>query len=250
MNTLLVREIRSKTILTKFKIHDYVINPYVGCQHGCSYCYARFMKKFSNHLEPWGKFVDVKINAAELLASEIERKKTGTVWVSGVCDPYQPLERRYCLTRKCLDILADHGWPVVIQTRSPLILRDLDIIGGSVAMRAGLSITTGNDEVRKIFEPHATSISDRVKTLERLHEEGIVTYAMIAPILPGAEKLGKLLAGKVDYIIVDRMNYHYADHIYRKYGIEKALSQRYFSEVASSLVSFCRINGIECRVEF
>lgn len=245
-----VREICSKSILSPSKIYDYVVNPYVGCQHGCSYCYARFMKKFSKHSEPWGKFVDVKINAAELLAAEINRKKRGTVWISGVCDPYQPLESRYGLTRKCLDILSGHGWPVVVQTRSPLILRDLDILAAMSELRAGFSVTTGNDKVRKVFEPGAPSIEDRISALERLHLEGITTYAMVAPILPGAENLAELLIGKVDYILVDRMNYHYADHIYRKYGIERALSPIYFSEVAKRLDSTCKRNGIECRIVF
>ena len=117
-------------------------------------------------------------------------------------------------------------------------------------LRAGFSVTTGNDKVRKVFEPGAPSIEDRINALERLHLEGITTYAMVAPILPGAENLAELLVGKVDYILVDRMNYHYADHIYRKYGIERALSPIYFSEVAKRLDSTCKRNGIECRIVF
>jgi DNA repair photolyase len=88
---MIVREVQAKTILSVSKIHDYVVNPYTGCQHACSYCYASFMKRFTGHQEPWGEFVDAKINAPELLSKEILKKKVGTVWVSGVCDPYQPL---------------------------------------------------------------------------------------------------------------------------------------------------------------
>ena len=101
-----IKEIHSKSILSPSKIYDYVVNPYVGCQHACSYCYARFMKRFTGHKEPWGDFVDVKINAPDLLSKEIKKKRMGTVWVSGVCDPYQPLEAKYKLTRRCLEILA------------------------------------------------------------------------------------------------------------------------------------------------
>jgi DNA repair photolyase len=90
-----IKEIQTKAILSKSKIFPYVINPYIGFQHNCTYCYARFMKRFTGHREPWGQFVDVKINAIELLQNEITRKKPGRVWVSGVCDPYQPLERKY-----------------------------------------------------------------------------------------------------------------------------------------------------------
>ena len=245
-----LREIHSKTILSVSKIYDYVINPYVGCQHACTYCYARFMKKFSGHSEPWGEFVDVKINAADLLQIEINRKRKGVVWVSGVCDPYQPLEEKYMLTRRCLEILTQNSWPVVIQTRSPLVLRDMDILKKAVNMEVGFSITTADDSIRELFEPHAPSITDRLRALEELHNSGIRTYAMIAPLLPGAEALAEYLEGKVDYILVDRMNYHYADWIYRKYGLEDRLSDDFFYRTAREIANICRKSGIECRIVF
>jgi len=138
--------------------------------------------------------------------------------MSGVCDPYQPLEAQYKLSRQCLDILVQNNWPVAIQTRSPLVLRDMDIFKKSRTIEVGLSITTSNDQIRKAFEPSAPSIMERLKTIEALRESGIRTYVMIAPILPEAEKLIRILAGKVDYIIIDRMNYCYADRIYGEYG--------------------------------
>lgn len=107
---MIVKEIQSKSILSASKISPSVINAYRGCQHACLYCYARF----SGHTEPWGAFVDVKVNAPELLQREIARKKPDRVWVSGVCDPYQPLEEKYRLTRQCLEILAQHDWPVTV----------------------------------------------------------------------------------------------------------------------------------------
>lgn len=245
-----VKEIKPKTILSVSKIYDYVINPYVGCQHSCSYCYARFMKRFSGHLEPWGLFADVKINAPELLRKEITKKKRGRVWMSGVCDPYQPLEAKYELTRRCLEILAANEWPVTIQTRSPLVLRDLDILKGARDLEAGLSITTADDKIRRLFEPYATSVEDRLDTLEELHKNGIRTYAMIAPVLPGAEALAEVLAGKVDHIIIDRMNYHYADWIYRKNKMEDTLSDEYFRKVSDSITHVCKKSGITCEVVF
>ena len=172
---MIVKEIQAKTILSVSKIRDYVINPYVGCQHACSYCYARFMKRFTGHSEPWGEFVDVKINAAELLSREILKKKIGEVWVSGVCDPYQPLEAKYGLTRKCLEILARDDWPVFVQTRSPLVLRDIDILKEGQHFQVGLSITTADDNIRKLFEPHAPPIQDRIAALDTLHRAGIKT---------------------------------------------------------------------------
>ncbi len=77
---MIVKEVLAKSILSKSKIFDYVVNPYIGCQHGCSYCYARFMKRVTGHREPWGEFVDVKANAAGLLRTEIQKRRRGRVW--------------------------------------------------------------------------------------------------------------------------------------------------------------------------
>ncbi|MBJ6723920.1 SPL family radical SAM protein [Geomesophilobacter sediminis] len=245
---LIVREIKAKSILSASKIYPYVINPYVGCQHACSYCYARYMKKFTGHKEPWGSFVDVKVNAAELLAKEVGKKKRDSVWISGVCDPYQPLEAKYQLTRHCLEILAHNDWPVVVQTRSPLVLRDLDVLKTFKRVEVGFSVTTADDATRQIFEPHAPPIALRISALAELHRAGIRTYAMIAPVLPGAEALVTRLAGAVDYILVDRMNYHYADYLYRKYHLEENLSEGYFVWVSQSIRSDCSRLQIPCTV--
>jgi len=245
-----VREIQSKAILSKSKIYDYVINTYIGCQHACTYCYARFMKRFSKHKEPWGEFVDVKINAADLLKIEIGKKRQGSIWISGVCDPYQPLEAKYALTRKCLEILSGHHWPVSIQTRSPLVLRDMDIIREIPDIRVGFSITTADDNIRKLFEAGAPPVEERLRALGQLHGHGIRTYAMIAPILPGAEHLAKALEGKVDYILVDRMNYTYANWVYAKYGLQEGLSDDFFYRTSRRLADECSKSGIDCRLVF
>ncbi|MCE5346186.1 MAG: radical SAM protein [Bacteroidales bacterium] len=245
-----VKEIQSKTILSPSRIYDYVINPYVGCQHGCQYCYARFIKRFSGHQEPWGEFVDIRTNAADLLRVEIKKKKCATVWVSGLCDPYQPLENKYKITRDCLEILAENCWPAIIQTRSPLVLRDLDILRGAEKFEVGLTVTTADDEIRKLFEPNAPSIKERLNALDELHRSGIKTYAMIAPILPGAGALANALAGKVDYIIVDRMNYHNADWIYRKYNLEDTLSDDFFQKTSHEIANTFKKSGIKCNLTF
>jgi DNA repair photolyase len=235
--TLIVKEIQAKTILSASKIYPYVINPYTGCQHGCSYCYARFMKRVTGHREPWGEFVDVKINAADLLRGEIKKKQRKKVWVSGVCDPYQPLEAKYQLTRQCLEILVRNNWPVVIQTRSPLVLRDVDIIKDAQDFEVGFSVTTADERIRELFEPNAPPIPDRIQALDELHKAGIRTFGMIAPMLPGAEGLAELLRGKVDYVFIDRMNYHYADRVYKKYGLEDYLRDDYFYRTKQALAT-------------
>jgi len=243
---MFIKEIRSKTILSKSQVYPYVINPYTGCQHNCTYCYARFMKRFSGHREPWGQFVDVKINAPELLKCEITKKKPGKVWVSGVCDPYQPLEAKYKLTRQCLAILAQNDWPVAVQTRSPLVLHDLDILKSGRYFEVGLTITTADEHIRQLFEPCAPPIKERVRALDELHRAGIRTYAMIAPMLPGAEDLADMLAGKVDYVILDRMNYHHGDWVYRKYHLEDKMSDAFFQLTERTLSRDFAKLGISC----
>jgi DNA repair photolyase len=247
---MVIREIQAKSILSASKIYDYVINPYIGCEHSCSYCYARFIKKFTGHTEPWGQFVDVKINAPELLKKEILKKKRAGVWISGLCDPYQPLEAKYELTRQCLEVLAFYDWPVSIQTRSALVLRDLEILKKFSQLQAGFSITTADDSIRTIFEPNAAPIDERISSLDELHRNGITTYAMIAPVLSGAEDLIAKLAGKVDQILVDRMNYHYADGLYKKHGMEDKLTDDYFEEMGRMISEQCRKAGIPCRIVF
>ena len=225
----MIREIRVKTILSSSKVFDYSLNPYIGCQHACTYCYARFMKRFTGHSEEWGGFVDVKVNAVQLLKDEVLVKKVGRVWMSGVCDPYQPLERKYRLTRGCLEVLLSRGWPVFIQTKSDLVLRDLDLFTRyRENVEVTLTITTSDEEIKKIFEPNAPSIRRRINALERLHSQGIKTCVMIAPILPGAEKLLDMIEEIADEVLLDKLNYHYADWVYRKYGLEYARTDEFF----------------------
>ncbi len=188
------------------------------------------MKRYTNHKEEWGRFVDVKINAPTLLQREIKKKQAGKVWISGVCDPYQPLEKEYEVTRRCLEILSRQNWSAVIQTKSPLVLRDMDMLGRFEDVEVGLTITTADENIRKIFEPHSSSIKERIETLDKLHSAGLRTFAMIAPLLPKAEGLVTLLGGKVNNVLIDRMNYHYADWVYRKYGLEYAMTSNFFAQ--------------------
>jgi DNA repair photolyase len=245
-----IKEIKAKSILSKSQVYDYALNPYVGCQHACVYCYAKFMKRFTGHTENWGEFVDVKINAPELLAHEVKKKSVGRVWVSGVCDPYQPLEKSYMLTNRCLEILVKNSWPFTIQTKSSLVLRDIGILKKSKDVEVGFTITTADKKIRRIFEPGAPPSKKRIEALEKLHSEGIRTFAMIAPILPGAEGLVSALKGKVEYVILDRLNYHYADQIYKRYGIEWAMEDSFFSQKGEELRMAFEREGISCQVVF
>jgi DNA repair photolyase len=232
---MIVREITAKSVLSKSQVYDYVVNPYVGCSHSCRYCYAAFMKRFTGHREAWGGFVDIKLNAPEVLAGEIRRKRKGRVWVSGVCDPYQAAEKKYRLTRRCLEVLLAEQWPVTVQTKSSLVLRDMDLLERFADVEVGFSITTADEKIRRLFEPGASPIRERVRALDVLHSRGIRTYAMIAPILPKAEGLVDLLPGKVDHILIDRLNYAYANRIFKENRMEWALADSFFTGKAKEL---------------
>jgi len=204
-----VAEVQAKSILNKSKIFDYCVNPYTGCQVGCRYCYARlFIPRYSGHSEPWGEFVDIKINAPEVLKRQLARAKRGTVWVASVCDPYQPLEAKYKLTRQCLEELAAAQFPVHVQSKSVLALRDLDIFLKFREIEFTFTIATDDEKIARLFEPHASSVNERLETLGKIHSAGIKTQAFIGPLLPGnPEKLVAQLEGKVDEVFIDRMNY-------------------------------------------
>ncbi len=248
---MLIKEITAKSILSKSQIYDYALNAYVGCQHNCLYCYAKFMKRFTGHREPWGTFVDVKINAPELLAKEVLKKRTkGRVWISGVTDAYQPLEKKYELTKKCLEILVEKGWSFTIQTKSPLVLRDIDLLKKAADCEVGFTITTADENVRKIFEPVASPLVKRVEALATLHSAGIRTFVMIAPMLPGADGLVDMLKGNVGHVLIDRLNYHYADWAFKKYGMQWAMDDELFYQKGEELRARFEKAGVACQKLF
>ena len=127
---LVVRETVCKTILNRSGLSDYSLNCYTGCTHACVYCYARFMQRFHPHDEPWGAFVDVKVNAVEVLKRQLRRAEPGTVFVSSACDGWQPVEAQWRLTRRCCELLLERGFQVHVLTKSALVLRDLDVFAG------------------------------------------------------------------------------------------------------------------------
>ena len=162
----------------------------------------------------------------------------------------QPVEKKYELTRSCLEILSKHAWPVTVQTKSPLVIRDLELLKKIRDVEVGFTITTADDGIREVFEPRSSAIDERIEALDRLHSEGIKTFAMIAPLLPQTEGLASQLRGKVDYVLVDKMNYHYADWVYRKSGLEYAMSGSFFDSKKKELVGAFEKEGISCQVLF
>ncbi|MEW6673224.1 MAG: radical SAM protein [Thermodesulfobacteriota bacterium] len=237
---LKLAEIKAKSILNKSKIFDYCLNPYTGCQVGCRYCYAAlFMRRYSGHKEAWGDFVDVKVNAPELLQKQLVKAKTGNVWISSVCDPYQPVEKEYGLTRKCLAVFARNNFPVTIQTKSVLVLRDLDILKDLKAVEVGFTLATDDEKIARFFEPGAAAVAKRLDALDKLHAAGIPTFAFIGPILPGdPQKLIENLNGLVDRVLVDKLNYAgFLKQYYQKAGFSREWTGPFFQEQKERLVS-------------
>ncbi len=210
------------------------------------------MRRYSGHEEPWGEFVDVKINAPELLKKQLEKAKKGTVWVSSVCDPYQPLEAHYKLTRQCLIELAHKKFPVNVQTKSKLVLRDLDVFLKFEKIEVGMTVTTDDEKTAKVFEPAASSVADRIQALERIHDAGIGTFAFIGPLLPGnPEKLIERLSGKVDRILIDKMNYmRTIKAFYLRMGLEEAATNTFFLEYRKRLITELKRRSIKFEALF
>jgi DNA repair photolyase len=213
-----VRNVECKSILTKSGIEgiDYALNPYVGCAHGCVYCYAVFMKRFTGHQEEWGTFVDAKVNAPQVLSRQLRRARPGNISFGTVTDAYQPLERSYEISRACLEVLVGHGqdFPVSILTKSDLVLRDLDLLSKLRDVEVAFTITSLDEEVRRRFEPGASPIASRLKALRAFSEAGIPTWAFCGPVLPAITDdessldmlFLELKRVGVDHVLVDSLN--------------------------------------------
>ncbi len=247
MSGPVVREIEAKSILNASKIYDYCVNPYTGCQVGCRYCYAAlFMRRYSGHSEPWGEFVDVKINAPALLAKQIVKARRGTIWFSSVCDCYQPLEERYALTRRSLEVLAGRDFPIVIQTKSARVRRDLDVIKRIPDVEVGFSIASEDETIVRAFERMSSPVAERIEVLKEFKAAGVPTFAFAGPLLTGdPERLAAMLAGAVDHVLIDRMNYVPAvKALYARFGLLDALTDSFFHTQAGRLANALRSRGI------
>lgn len=253
MKGVVLREVNCKTALTKSKICDYVINPFTGCEFACRYCYAKLIvAKFSKHLEPWGNYVDVKVNAPEVLEKQLERGKKGEVMLSSVTDPYQPVEKKYEITRKCLEKLLERQWPASLLTKSDLVLRDIDLLNKFKKLEVGLTITTNKPEIKQLFEPFSPSTEARIQALKELKAAGIKTYAFLGPLLPmDAGKLVEELKESIDYAFIDRMNYGFqVQKIYEENDLEFALKPEFFEKTKKELVKGLQRQGIKINALF
>jgi len=181
-----VYEVRVKRALAPSGLpeYDYALNPYVGCLHGCLYCYAIDYTR-GPPAAAWGSVVYVKVNLLEVLRREVGRVRPGVVGLSTVTDPYQPPEAKYRLTRGAVSILAGAGFRVSIQTKSGMVVRDVDVlVAHREAVDVGVTITTLADKAR-ILEPMAAHPYARAQAVRKLAAAGVKTWIFLGPIIPG-----------------------------------------------------------------
>ena len=189
--------------------YDYAINPYRGCGHGCAYCYAPDILWEERE---WGTFVDVKRNLPKILSKEVKKRKKGIVGIGTVTDAYQPAEKRFEVTRHALKQLLKEDFPICIQTKSDLVLRDVDLIKKFSDAEVGFTVAFLNENTRKLFEPNASTIERRIDALHKLGDEGIRKWAFVGPLLPHVaeqeyvELAERLAYTGVDHVLVDRLN--------------------------------------------
>ncbi|MCS7131120.1 MAG: radical SAM protein [Hadesarchaea archaeon] len=177
--------ITCRTALSPSKLPGlrYSLNPYVGCEHGCIYCYSRSIFRDKELALSWGKFVKAKQNIPELLSRELERKPKGVIGLSTITDPYQPIEAKLELTRRCLKVLSRHEFPVSIQTKSDLILRDVDLIEPG-KFDVGVTITTMDEDLARGIEPRSPGPDARAQVVEEFASRGVETWIFLGPIIP------------------------------------------------------------------
>ncbi len=193
---MIIKEIKVKDYLTKSKLDDYAINPYIGCTHACRYCYACFMKRFTNHTEKWGDFLDIKLCDKQIDLKKISGK---TVFLSSATDPYNYLEAKYLLTRNILTQLVQSNAIIQISTKNKLILRDLDLLKQIKNLTVAISINTLDEKFRRDMD-RASTINDRLSTLKTLHDNGIKTVLFMSPIFIGITDYKGIIEQTKEYV--------------------------------------------------
>ena len=179
-----IREIHVDSALRKDPLPwlDYSFNPYVGCYHGCSFCYVP--RLLQTDRADWGTSVAVKRNAPTVLAREVKRMPRGLVAISTATDPYQFVEGRYRITRHALEVLLRADWPVSMLSRSPLMLRDIDLFSRFRSIEVGMSVPTLDDRARALLEPWAPPVEARLRCLRTLADAGLTTFVSFSPAYP------------------------------------------------------------------
>ena len=167
---------------------NYQIDPYVGCEHHCHYCYAQNQPGLD-----WENEIGICSNIKEL-AEELSLLTPQTIYIGMKTDPYQPLEKEYKQTREALKLLKERGFSVCILTKSNLVIRDIDLLSGMAGASVGISVAFQDDDSRSLFEANTLPNSDRIQAIAELKKNGIETYALICPVMPYITEVEALIA--------------------------------------------------------
>ena len=256
---MVVNEITVNDYLTKSNLpdSDYVINPYVGCTHGCKYCYASFMKRFTGHKENWGDFIDIKRCNKPIDLRKISGKN---IFLSSVTDCYNQYEKDFCITRNILEQLIDSDCNLSISTKSKLILRDIDLLKQMKNLIVCISINTLNEKFRSDMD-NASTIKERMDTLKELHNNGIYTVLFMSPVFPYITEWKEIIDQTKDYVdeywfenlnlrgnykkeILDYIRTNYSD-LYSDYiDIYLKKNNKYWKDLAEEINNYCNLNNI------
>ena len=263
-----IKEIKANTIIVKTNLPDgdFVINPYVGCAHGCKYCYARFMKRFTGHTEPWGSFVDIKINAPDLIPKDTNKYRGKSITISSVTDPYQPIEGKYKLTRKILERLIPLQPHLDLITKSDLVVRDIDLFKQFKKCMVTLSFSITDEKLRRQMELLLSTVEQKINALKELHNSKIPTALFISPIFPHITDWGRIINETKSFVEeywFENLNLYPSikGEIYsflRKKRPElieiykKIYSKNsdYWNIEESKIIEFCKKNKISCKIYF
>lgn len=257
---MIIKNIEVNDYLTKSNLpaSDYVINPYVGCTHGCKYCYASFMKRFTGHNEEWGEFIDIKHCDKKINLKKISKKN---VFLSSVTDCYNELEEKNLITRNILEQLVNSDCYLSISTKSKLILRDIDILKKIKNLTVSMSINTLDEKFRDDMD-NASSIKDRLETLKKLHENSIYTVLFMSPIFPYITEWKEIIEMSKEFIdeywfenlnlrgnyktyILNYIKENYSN-IYQKYlEIYNNKDNSYWESLAKEINKYCDENNIK-----
>lgn len=257
---IIEKQIEVNDYLTKSNLpaSDYVINPYVGCPHGCKYCYASFMKRFTQHKEDWGTFIDIKKCSKKINLKKIEHKK---VFLSSVTDCYNEFEEKYELTRRILEQLVNVECELSISTKSKLILRDLDLLKKMKNLTVSMSINTLDENFKNDMD-NASPIHDRLNTLKELHKNGIKTVLFMSPIFPYITDFKKIidvsknyineywfenlnLRGSYKHTIFEYIENKYPNLLNKYNDIYNKKNKNYWINLSKEIDEYCKTNNIK-----
>ncbi|MEA2075280.1 MAG: radical SAM protein [Euryarchaeota archaeon] len=277
-------EIKAKSILQKQKFRDnwfwnrYDLNPYRGCQFACNYCDA-ITEKYLVHKDykDFSRIIYVKTKAPEVLGKEVKKRKPDVVAMSGVTDPYQPAEKKYELTRRILEILAEHRFPVHIITKSDLVLRDIDLlreIAEQTWCTVSLTIITFDKKLLPYLEPFAPSPERRLEAVRKLNDGGVHAGVNCTPIVPylldgpeNIEEVIKRASGCAEYILIgagmtlrsnqrvrflELLKTNFPELVARYenlYGVQESPPRDYIAQLNRCAFEFCNKYGIKNYIE-